>query len=426
MPNATLNGFELEHGAADCCRYNGARIGSLPGELAMCQEQCAARQTCLYFSWSERWQRCHLCAACTLNTFGSKATYASYRRREARSMQCRGRGSVTPFVPAREPIRLAVSLPVYGAAPWVEFLVRNTLAFIQPSSGLMLHLNAQTIYSPCTVERWNQSVPRLAVNPVRIPVRRATGLILYAHLSNAKAISWRWPQCEYMVLMASNAFWVRPGMEARVLALRHSATEIRNLYRFTYAGVKSIRRDPVYAALVAPKGIYSYMWHEGTFYPIQLVLQFAAYLEAWERNSSGTELGASSRLLTRPNLPAEEYYLNAFALNHAGYTPQPWHGAQEAQGTQLCWRVGSQTMQNHFVTMDRAARVCAGKEDAAYFAVKRVERVLDRPLSELLALWTLRQTQGGAPVGCASNGVTREARSAVTAFVDELVQASAG
>ena len=378
-----------------------------------------------------------MCAACTLNTVGSKATYASYRRAGRSSTHCSGssRGG-TPPAQARDglalyyyglPIRLAVSLPVYGAAPWVELLVRNTLSFAQPSSGLMLHLNAQTAYSTCAVARWNQSVPRLAVNPVRIPVRRATGLILYAHLSNAKAISRRWPQCEYVVLMASNAFWVRPGMEARVVTLRHSATEIRNLYRFTYAGVKSIRRDPVYAALVAPKGKYSYMWHEGTFYPIELVLRFADYLDAWERNASGTELSASSRLLTRPNLPAEEYYLNAFAINHAGYAPQPWHGAQEAQGTQLCWRIGSQTMYNHFVTVDRAARVCAGKEGAAYFAVKRVERVLDRPLTELLALWTLRQTQGGAPAGCTSSvAPTREARLAVTAFVDELVEASAG
>lgn len=189
---ATTATFRLVHAAADCCRYNGALVFETRAELGVCHELCANRSACRYVSHSKRYQRCALCSECAPRG-GHKAlgTYASYVASRADG-PARANAPCTA-APARanragrdSAIRLAISLPVFTSAGWVEFLLANALGLSEPSTGVMLHLNEESVYPPCTVARWN-GTSRIGVSPARVRVARAQGTLLYAHLLNVEA-----------------------------------------------------------------------------------------------------------------------------------------------------------------------------------------------------------------------------------------------
>merc|ERR550514_1666891 len=54
--------------AKDCCRTNGAGVGSVKNNGAAhpanCEAACSANQKCKYFSHSLKWKNCVLCSSC--------------------------------------------------------------------------------------------------------------------------------------------------------------------------------------------------------------------------------------------------------------------------------------------------------------------------------------------------------------------------
>ena len=76
--------YERIHTAADCCRSNGAGVGSVStGQApspAACEVSCNTNPNCRYFSHSNESKNCDLCSECDFMTTGSGANYTSWKR----------------------------------------------------------------------------------------------------------------------------------------------------------------------------------------------------------------------------------------------------------------------------------------------------------------------------------------------------------
>ena len=119
----------------------------------------------------------------------------------------------------------------------------------------MLHLNNRTKYAQCLIGRWNRSIGRVGVAAGRVAVERAKGSLLWAHLTNAQSIAWRWPAAHYVVLQASNMMWVRPGMEEVVATLQMSASvEVPDNSQGKKALRKMLQSDGIFNAILAMGG----------------------------------------------------------------------------------------------------------------------------------------------------------------------------
>lgn len=215
--------------------------------------------------------------------------------------------------------------------------------------------------------------------------------------------------------------WVRPGMEVRVRLLQHSVGHVA----CTHWAVRTHRlvTHPLYLELTE-RGRCALHYHEGAFYPLRTVLEFA---RRWQdflyravargecrrlmfgrwvyapcagdygraSDSSNSTLGPSPQLdevLLIPEGP-EEALLPAFAVNEGGLTPQP-------RAAQLCWRdcVGQRLSHTVSPAMVAAIRTQspalvpspdrdwldpanATRPTEAYFAVKRVTKAVDAALA---------------------------------------------
>lgn len=181
--------------------------------------------------------------------------------------------------------RVALSLLVYEAAPWVDVLLENALRFAAPTTRLMLHVNSMKYYDASTLSRWNSS-SRVGVNPQRVPVTWGTGSITLAHVLNCREIARRWPSTAYVVLQASNMLFFRPGFEQYVAATRCSLT---GAGRGSLQRTAHFRMHPFYAHLLARRA-NAHHYAEGSFYPLGSVLRFGVALFAWldEATVAGT------------------------------------------------------------------------------------------------------------------------------------------
>jgi len=99
---------------------------------------------------------------------------------------------------------VALSLVVFEVKEWVDALCANALLYSEPSTVMVLHLNAAVNYSSATIVQWNSSNPRVGVGAHRVPVQWGRGGILYAHLINAEHAVARWPHVRYFVLQVSS------------------------------------------------------------------------------------------------------------------------------------------------------------------------------------------------------------------------------
>jgi len=78
--------------AADCCRSNGAEVGSVSNGAATtpdaCQSHCDANAQCKFFSHSLALSNCALCAQCDFTTTGFGATYTSWQKKAPCDLDC--------------------------------------------------------------------------------------------------------------------------------------------------------------------------------------------------------------------------------------------------------------------------------------------------------------------------------------------------
>ena len=73
--------------------------------------------------------------------------------------------------------RVSVSLVVFEAEPWVDVLIKNLWRFVERATGVMMHLNSLSYYSPTALRRWNDTrndTRNTGVAGDRVPVRWGT------------------------------------------------------------------------------------------------------------------------------------------------------------------------------------------------------------------------------------------------------------
>ena len=285
MPAFNAAPYEVLAVDRHCCVRNAARLDNIErATFDQCIRSCSALTACQFVSFtghtgSGRGQ-CVLCAACELVRPAGRLRFSSYGRTHREGVW--GTTNETTCVSPRSPPQLedlapkvshadaptvAISLPVYESEPWIDMLLSNFLTFAAPTTSIVLHLNANTQYAPCLIQQWNRSAGRIAVNRQRIGVAWGTGSILWAHVLNAKEIAIRWPSCGFVVLQASNMVWVRPGFEMAVATTKCASFDVG-----APSGQRTARRmgrNGVYRA-VATRGRHAWMYHEGSFYPLQV------------------------------------------------------------------------------------------------------------------------------------------------------------
>ena len=230
---------------------------------------------------------------------------------------------------------------------WLRALVYNALAFSWSTTHIVVHLCSSTLCSDEDITSLNGTDSRVYLNGVRLPTVPGTGLQLYAHLLNARFAAAKWPQLResgYLILQASNMLWLRPNFEvivqnitcsvdstgwhrrasSRAEALKNMAWNLKKLTPDERTRVNITERDwgdrisaKVYFNLTGsvPKwagnrynyttGIHVWSYHEGSFYPVSVILRFLDYIDA---RLTLDELG-------RATLLPEEFWLQAWVAN---------------------------------------------------------------------------------------------------------------
>ena len=238
--------------------------------------------------------------------------------------ECDATGSCDP--------QLVISQAHYDPPDWVDLVTRNALQFTEPSTFLILHLNALSDYSPGTILRWHRT-PRVRVARRRIPVRWGTGSLTLAHALSALEAFKTWPSCSHFLLQASNMLWIRRGMELPVRrlgcsvspwviaapnnflrkAMRHPFTkamipalsggddahgshQVQDCSSFLHLLLPSLILLPLnshtmhcYKGSVNPLDPHPWQvwhYHEGSFYPLQTVVRFARHMLQWFTNAT--------------------------------------------------------------------------------------------------------------------------------------------
>jgi len=197
--------------------------------------------------------------------------------------ECDATGSCDP--------QLVISQAHYDPPDWVDLVTRNALQFTEPSTFLILHLNALSDYSPGTILRWHRT-PRVRVARRRIPVRWGTGSLTLAHALSALEAFKTWPSCSHFLLQASNMLWIRRGMELPVRRLGCSVSPwvIAAPNNF----LRKAMRHPFTKAMIpalsggddAHGSHQVWHYHEGSFYPLQTVVRFARHMLQWFTNAT--------------------------------------------------------------------------------------------------------------------------------------------
>ena len=230
---------------------------------------------------------------------------------------------------------------------WLRALVYNALAFSWSTTQIVVHLCSGTLCSDEDIISLNGTNSRVYLNGVRLPTVPGTGLHLYAHLLNARFAAAKWPQLResgYLILQASNMLWLRPNFEvvvqnitcsvdssgwqgkasSRASALQNMAWNLRKLTPAERTSLNITERDwgdrisakvyfnltgsvPVWAGnrYSSTTGANVWSYHEGSFYPISVILRFLDYVDA---HLTLDELG-------RATLMPEEFWLQAWVAN---------------------------------------------------------------------------------------------------------------
>lgn len=281
---------------------------------------------------------------------------------------------------------VCVSLAVYEDVDYIDALVENFLAFSEPTTKLAIHLNVGTEYK-INSSRWH--LERVVISSERILVRPFEGSILYAHLLNAKTMEKLWPgECGHWVLQASNMMWVREGMEQRVRQTHFSPIAASSTNTGCHTR-RSIENSKIFVdftdTLIEGKQLYGWGQPEGSFFPMKVLQGFNDMLDKHLQNSHDNGAG-----IYEAKCLFENVWLQTYALNYELVPAESLVDSRldNATSTPLClnWLMPGGTLADKdrdSIPMDKIDAVMKGEYEN-YYAVKRVNRHLDHPITKFI------------------------------------------
>ncbi|GAB5372927.1 hypothetical protein AAMO2058_001706200, partial [Amorphochlora amoebiformis] len=129
----------------------------------------------------------------------------------------------------RDDQRLIISTTAYEEAWYVRGHLITLLAYTTPSTIIVLHLNANSTYTTDEISSFYSLAPRrLILNHIRYPVRAYHGTLLRALLGNVEEVRRIGLSFGYVLLMCSNAWLVRGGIEKWIGRYKASLTKEMN------------------------------------------------------------------------------------------------------------------------------------------------------------------------------------------------------
>ena len=132
-----------------------------------------------------------------------------------------------------------------------------------------------------------------------------------------------------VVFQASNMMWVRPGMEAAVLAKHYSFGRIV----WVNDQLDYHLQQPLYRALT-PRKLFPFTYHEGSFYPIAAVSAFRTFVQGWVAQGNAS---LEQSLLDVHSYP-EETWLYAYVVNMYEPFGRASSNLSCVHTCQVCWR----------------------------------------------------------------------------------------
>jgi len=233
------------------------------------------------------------------------------------------------------------------------------------------------------------------INPRRLHTRLDSGSVLYAHLLNARHAESHLDSDCFIVLMASNMLWLRPGMEYRVRSLACSVSSqgfdgcdpnqwkgrlllvqhmraatatvlaqgLTNLSALSENTNGRLVTAALYHKLTSVRGVCPWSYHEGAFFPLQTVIRFLHLLEA---SLSEISIHAASFF-------PEELWLQAYVMN---FEPNITQSSSE----QVCLRWSaadiSSRVPEHIIEATEWELKCAAEPwpPHRFYALKRFDR----------------------------------------------------
>jgi hypothetical protein len=281
--------------------------------------------------------------------------------------------------------RVCISITAYEEPAWIHQLLKDTIRKAEPSTMIMLHLHknvdAATSYNYTEADiKGLGSYPSVRINEERVNVRHLHGGILYAHLSNARALHKQsLGTCEFVVLQASNMVWVRKGMEELVRQRRYGGTRLSQ-GTCCFDGMDNLH--PFEKEIVAPRGLWARGVHEGAFYPMGQFLEFDLAMQGYlARNHQNADDIIDYKCF------CEECWLQTYMVNHAPLDDQ--EDFYSNIGIRVLGPTGAS--QNHvdLIAAGKDIEVCSqltGCDEVGdwshFFAIKRVQRDLNDPVTK--------------------------------------------
>lgn len=269
---------------------------------------------------------------------------------------------------------VCVSAAVYEPVPYVNMFVRNFLKFAEPSTRLVMHLDAATDYLEHDIERWQDTAGGRVTSPLkRIPVKPFMGSILFAQMLNAEWADQHWNnECTYFVYQASNMMWVRKGFEAEVRSRRYG--QMRANSEGGCDSGQSITKKLI------PNNMYGWGQPEGSFYPMSMVRNFYKVM---------------INFFAVDGLPEEHWfqeircYMEAFSMQTYAINFE-----DEVQRNMTFYKDSKSLSWNHVTYGDKDHDSCPKDEIIAihegkrgwepYYAVKRVNRDVNHPITQYI------------------------------------------
>ena len=236
-------------------------------------------------------------------------------------------------------VRLLLSAPIaaYISAWYAREAVHNWLDFTD-AAHVVVHMDrananfsSHSIASPsnCLPEwRWMCAEARVLVNPLRLFTNRRTGSLLAVHVHNyAYARHALEEPPSHFLFLASNCFFVRPGVEA-FIATRQASAAIRACpekekkleARKSVVRCHDHAQFPWFDVLNGNRGTASQQMAEGQFYPSRFLSELHRQLEHYNARGRVRASGEPSLLEALPQMActAEEHLLPAVVMRAHG------------------------------------------------------------------------------------------------------------
>ena len=217
-----------------------------------------------------------------------------------------GGGKFKSLPPSNVSLLLSAPIAAYVPPWYAKQAIHNWLRFTVESTRIVVHMDrarptnfsrAEALEPEWQWLREGTAADRVLVNPLRMFTWRRSGSLLVAHVRNylfaRRALSsQRHRTPSHLLFLASNCFFVRPGVEAFV-ASRGATAAIRSCPE---ASIKPNKHhcttQPWYPELNHHRTTGRRLLIEGQFYPVGFLDALTRQLES--RDAKGKPIGGSS------------------------------------------------------------------------------------------------------------------------------------